>query len=169
MARGKIKKGQIDTEGTGNIATDIEVAQMISGSIKALPVTITLAADVNYQVWLNIPSVLTEFRETTLNRTKLDLSNAKQVRLVARIMEVGGNMPTPPPELRIQFSLDENNWFYFDEISGPRIQLNSVGTKVSPWIDIISQAKNDVVVRIVGILGNYSADAKFGLIYLQVK
>jgi len=32
MARGKIKKEQIDTEGAGNIATDIEVGQMISGS-----------------------------------------------------------------------------------------------------------------------------------------
>lgn len=167
MTRGKIKKGQIDTEGSGNIATDIEVAQMISGSI--IPESITLALDVNYQVWLNIPYAVTEFRETTINRTKLDLSNAKQVRLVARVMEVGGNIPSPPPELRLQFSLDENTWDYFDGISGPNVGLGSIGTKASLWVNIITPAKNDVFVRIVGCLGNQSADAKFGPIYLQVK
>jgi len=50
MVQGKLKKEQIDTAGTGNIATDEEVAQMISGSYPTLDIVCTQGASTSHPI-----------------------------------------------------------------------------------------------------------------------
>jgi hypothetical protein len=130
------------------------------------PESITMVGpDVANVTWSAMPSALTEFNSSARYRTKYDLSNANQVRLVARV-QVGG---AGGAELRAQYSTDESTWNYLDGGSGPAVNVGTSGTNVStPWSDLAAAAKGDVFLRVVGLNGS-GTDATFGQISIQIR
>jgi hypothetical protein len=98
-------------------------------------------------------------------RTQLDLTGASAVRLTV-VMRVAG---TATAKLRAQYSTDQVNWYYFDGVTGPSVNVNAVGLQVSGWVNLANAAKQDVYIRLVGLDGNGATDPRFALITLQFR
>lgn len=118
-------------------------------------------------VWTNMPSALTEISESgmMLSRTKIDLTNATQVRLTVAVLARGSNQA----KIRLQYSTDQSTWDYLDGSSEPSVAIRSTGLQVSNWVDLEDDAKADVFLRIVGINGNGRRDPVFGLMNAQFR
>ncbi|MGH7196846.1 MAG: carbohydrate binding domain-containing protein [Candidatus Saccharimonadales bacterium] len=119
----------------------------------------------NGAIWTNMPAALTEFLGQTSSRTKFDLSDAAQVRLVANVKTAGAT----GSELRVQYSTDQSTWNYLDGGTGPSTVIDTTGLKVSSWVTVTGGAKSDVFLRVVGITGDAIADPEFGLVELQIR
>ena len=109
--------------------------------------------------WTNMPSAATEFMGTP--RTKYDLTNADNVRIVANVGVIGNTGAT----LKIQYSTDETNWF---DLTGT-VTVDVLNTRVGAWVAVPAGAKGDVFVRILGAGGNGVIDPQFRLVQLQVQ
>jgi len=126
--------------------------------------TVTMLADGGAVTWTNQPSGLIEFLGETRHRTKKYLLFSTEVRLIVNVSAVGADTPA---KIRAQYSTDQNTWYYLDGSSGPSVDISGAGLKVSNWVDLTSEAKADVLLRIVGIDGDGNADPKFGSIFLE--
>jgi hypothetical protein len=103
------------------------------------------------------------------------MANALQARLIVNI-ETPGAGPTPPAKLRVQYSTDQSLWSYLGVSSGPSVDINTTGLKVSGWMDLAPGAKaENVFLRLVGLDGNWpaagssAADPAFGLVLVQFR
>jgi hypothetical protein len=122
------------------------------------------AAVIAYSIAMNT-AALTELAGSTNRRTKIDLTNALQARITARVTTVG----SASAEIRAQYSLDESTWDYLDGSSGPGVNISTLGTKASGYVTLANAAKADVFVRVVTINGDGAADPQIGSIYIQVR
>jgi hypothetical protein len=131
------------------------------------PQYITVIGGTNIpRVWTNQPSAVTELFGLDYLRTKGDLTNDSQVRLLVNVITAGAGATT---ELRGQYSTDQSAWNYLDGGTGPGVAINTAGLKVSAWVNLAAGAKSDVFLRLVGINGDAVADPSFGTAELQVK
>ncbi len=130
------------------------------GFIKS-PMVITLNTD--DKQWTNQPAALTEFLGQTTKRTKVDLSNFSQVRIVALIKTAGA----PTAIISVQYSKDLVSWNFLDGSSGPSLSLNTAGVRNSPLFEIDQNAREDVFIRIVGQNGDNFGDPAFSTIMLE--
>lgn len=120
------------------------------------------------QAWVNMPSAVTELFGATAYRRTVDLTKCFEGRLhVGVLTNVGSGATTA---LRLQYSLDNGTtWKYIDRLAtfaeGTGFEvaaLNSAGSKVSAWAPIAAEALiKDVLLRVVGINGNATADPSF--------
>ncbi len=134
----------------GDIGVDIPV------SFSYLPGTTSLTLT-------DMPAALAE--RIPEARHRVDLTNANQVRMTARVRVVG----SANAEIRMQWSADETNWFYFDGVDGPKINISTLGSKTSLWVNLVAGAKADVLIRFVTINGDGVADPVVSTINLQAK
>jgi hypothetical protein len=121
--------------------------------------------DTASEVWTNMPAALTEFLNSTRYRTRYDLTNATQARIVVMVMTAGAANSIVCP----QYSTDQVTWNYLDGGTGPCAVVNATGVRTSAFVNLPAGAKADVFLRIVGKDGNGSADPAFGQISIQVK
>lgn len=125
---------------------------------------IAILSDAVQVEWTNQPAAVTELLGLTVHRTKINLTNTGTVRLVARILTAG----VAGAVLRGQYSLDGGgSWAYLDGATGPSLAIDATGTIASATVNLEAAAKADVVLRVVGVNGNATADPAFGLIELQ--
>lgn len=131
------------------------------GSIYLFPIVITLSND--YELWLNQPAAVTEFSSVVNRRVKVDLSGMTQVRFVVNVNTAGfaGSI------MALQYSTDQVAWDYLDGVSGPSVPIGTTGVKVSSYVNIVSAARADVFLRIVGQNGNGVRDPDFWIISAQ--
>jgi hypothetical protein len=117
--------------------------------------------------WTNQPAALAELDGSTYYRTKQDMTNALQARLIVNVAVAGA---ATPAKLRVQYSIDQTTWRYLDGTAGPSVNINSpTGLKVSSWASLEPGAKADVFLRVVGLDGDDTADPQFGLALVQFK
>lgn len=124
-----------------------------------------VSPDTASEVWNNMPLVLTEFLNSTRYRTKYDLTNATQVRVVVMVLTAGSANSL----VCAQYSTDQTTWNYLDGGTGPCATINATGVRSSAYVNLPAGAKADVFLRIVGKDGNLSADPAFGQISIQLK
>lgn len=136
----------------------------LGGGVKLPSIVTFLGAD-TVLTWTDMPAALTELFGSTAYRTKADLSNVSQARIVARVESAGAGSA----ELRVQYSTDQSSWDYLDGASGPGADISGAGTPVSSWVDLAAGAKADVFLRIVGINGDGSEDPEFGVVMVEFK
>jgi hypothetical protein len=110
--------------------------------------------------WTNMPSALTELLGTVHRRMRVDLTDVDKVRLTVRVSTQGFNNAV----LRAEYSLNETDWVTLS----PDVSISSVGTVASAWGLVPSEAKGDVVVRVVVVNGNGTIDPVFGNIVLEL-
>lgn len=113
-------------------------------------------------VWTDQPAIKTEFRSTTVLRTKVDLTTFSQIKLIGRVTVQGfaGSV------LGIDYSTDEAAWTTL----ATEIAIDSVGTKDSGWINLPAAARvNDIFLRIYGTGGDGAVDPAFGVITARVR
>lgn len=106
--------------------------------------------------WATQPSGKTEFRSTTVLRTKVDLSDKQQIRLDGRVVSAGATGAV----LGIDYSTDESAWTTL----ATEIVIDATGVKDSGWVNLPAGAKADVFLRIYGTGGDASASPSFGTI-----
>lgn len=112
-----------------------------------------------------VPVAVTEFLGKRWHRTKFDLTNFTQARLLTSQDAVPGGTPI----LAVQYSTDA--WatnHYLDGGTGPSIAISAIGINDSGWVNIAAGAKADVQLRVVGSDALNFADV-FGSIWLEVK
>jgi hypothetical protein len=121
--------------------------------------------------WVNMPSAVTELFGGTAHRKLVDLTKCYEGCLQVGILTNLGSGATTA--LRLQYSLDGGTtWKYIDRLNtyaeGTGFEvaaLNSAGSKRSAWIPIAAEAlTKDVLLRVVGINGNATADPTFALV-----
>jgi hypothetical protein len=115
--------------------------------------------------WTNQPAALTELFGNTIGRNKADFSASAQVRLLCDVAQAGAATAA----IRVQYSTDQASWNYLDGGTGPSVNINTTGLKVSSWVNLAAGAKADVFLRAVGVNGDGTADPGFSNIILQVK
>ena len=133
-----------------------------------MPVVVSFVDDVTAAAWTNQPSSLTELLGTTTNRTKYDLTNVTQARIVVNLSAVSASSGA---ELRVQYSTDQSTWNYLDGGTGPSVNVGSgsAGLKVSSFVNLVVGAKADVYLRVVGVANNSSGDPAFTRVEAQIK
>jgi hypothetical protein len=114
--------------------------------------------------WGSMPTAVTEFSSSTRHRTKFDLSNSSQARIVVNVQNGGA----PTASLCAQYSIDQVTWSYLDGSSGPCVTINLTGVRASAFVALAALAKTDVFLRVVGRNGSGQSPS-FGQISIQVK
>ncbi len=142
-------------------------ARTVLVAAAAIPFTIPIRAAYSTQAWTDMPAALTEFNAMLQGRTKADLTNATQARMVVKMMGTAG---AAAAELRAQYSTDDSTFAYLDGATGPSCAINVNNTTVvSSWVNLAAGAKADVFLRVVGIGGDGGIDPTFGNISIQVR
>jgi hypothetical protein len=111
-----------------------------------------------------MPNAVTELVGSMRYRTKIDLGNATQARVVAYVVSAGA----AAAQLCAQYSTDQVTWVYLDGASGPCASINATGVQVSSFVNLAAAAKADVFLRVVGKSGG-GVSPSFGQIAIQVK
>lgn len=114
--------------------------------------------------WIDMPSPLTEFYNTTRYRFAFDTTRATQYRLTANISVAGASSAT----LDLQYSDDGGvTWHACGDGSGALALSPTTGYVSSAWCDLVPAACSDVLFRLVGQNGNGTADPTFWRISVQ--
>lgn len=131
------------------------------------PFVIPVLADAANFAFTNVPAALAEINGNR-SRLKADLANVSQARITARVMTIAAS---GSPELRAQYSTDENTWAYLDGAAGPSILLSGgvASTRASTWVNLAAPAKADVFLRLVTINGTGTTSPAVGLVCLHVR
>jgi hypothetical protein len=115
--------------------------------------------------WDDMPLALTEFDNSSAFRTRFDLAESTEARIVVNVDTPGG----AEARIRAEYSTDQTTWDYLDGVGGPSASAGSAGLQVSPWTGLSAGARADVYLRIVGIDGDGVADPIFGRIDIQTR
>jgi hypothetical protein len=120
-------------------------------------------------VWADMPSAITELFSNPRWRMKLDLGGATQFRLVA-VQAGAGALGS---KLRVQYSTDQITWSDLENggMTGDLALATTEATQlvVGEWAPIMSAAKADVFLRVVGLNGNGKATSAWFSIRMQLK
>ena len=141
-----------------------------TGASAATPETLTLLSD-NFgsfgsPAWTDQPAALTELFGTTVGRLKADLDVScpgPADRERGDRGSGGSRDPGPILDRPVELELSRRG------ASGPSVNVNTTGLKVSAWVNVTGAAKADVFIRVVSIGGNGNADPVFANALLQVK
>ena len=114
-------------------------------------------------IWPNMPNAQTEFFGSTSMRTKYDLTNSTQARLLVNVGPTAGQAGAT---LAVQYSTDQATWNNL----GTSVSIATANSlQVSAFAAVPAGAKADVFLRVVGAGGNGTIDPRFGNVQLQVK
>lgn len=113
----------------------------------------------------DLAAALTEYNGQTHRRTKFDLSQFTQARVLTQV-ETAGNAGA---EVRVQYSPDESAWDYLDGTGGPASDIQNTGVETDGWVTLEQDARIDAFLRAVTIGGDAASDPVIGAIHLQVR
>lgn len=153
-AEATTRAAAITAEATARAAADLRIHRVL---------IIPGGAAGNTFIWTDMPASLTEILNATRYRVGTDLTMFTQARL-------GGlnstNTGASGAELRGQYSLDSgSNWAYLDGSTGPAWAFSNDFAAATgpngPWVNLVGAAKTSVLLRVIGINGNGTADPCF--------
>ena len=115
-----------------------------------------------------MPAALTEFNGLTIYRTKYDLTNASQARIV--ISFPTGTIVPVSPIFAVQYSTNNGTtWAYLDGVSGPSAGYGP-GVQAGAFVAITALAlPADVQLRVVASGGDGATTVLIGIVEVQVK
>lgn len=100
--------------------------------------------------WTNMPEALTELNNDPSLRRRIDLSNYREVRIIAKQSVSGAGSAL----VRGQYSTDDNTYVCLGSGYTPVVTVGSTGWRVSAWAALVAGAKADVYIRLAGINGS---------------
>lgn len=136
--------------GTASIAGTAETAS-IADFAQAAPTTVTIHSGIVDQIVLDLENTLAEIPEVLHTfRFLVDLTRLSQTRLVANVTLTDCGTGS---FVALQFSTDgETTWNYLAGNGQPHLPCHVDGSvKSGQWSDIIGSAKQEVVIRLVGL------------------
>jgi len=135
--------------------------------------SVTMLAGGGTSTWLGIAkNTPEEFLGTTINRVKMDLTHATEVRIMTNISSFAISIFGRELIFALQYSTDDGaTWDYVNAAgSGPNLTISATGLHVSNWFTVDPGAKGDVVLRLVGNSpGTFSLGASFGLTTIEAR
>jgi hypothetical protein len=130
-----------------------------------IPVTVFTFVENAAVTWTNMPSATTEFLGIqNLTRFKLDLSNAREIRVVTFVQTIGA----ANAKLGVEF-WNGSAWTSIGVTDNAPVSINVSGEMSGAWTVIASAARADVPVRIVGVSGDGVIDPIFANVAIQVR
>ena len=160
---------EVEQSGGTNFPVPAGSAVLLLSTTQAFTFTRPVSEDVFMSIggtWTNMPAALTEWLGLSSSRHKMDLVGFGEARLVLTVTTIGA---ATPAKIRAQYSLDAAAWDYLDATSGPTVDINTVGLKVSAWVPITNAARADVFLRLAGIDGDATADPVLANVRLQFR
>jgi hypothetical protein len=116
--------------------------------------------------WTNMPLATTEFIGNAYNRQKVDLHNVTHYRLVVNQAVAG----YAGADINLQYSTNGTTWQSADTAGAGELDVGTgTGVKVSAWATLVSGARDDVWIRLVGKDGNGVVDPQFRQVVVQLK
>ncbi|MBM1106788.1 hypothetical protein JQC67_11610 [Aurantibacter crassamenti] len=134
--------------------------------------SITVLSGLEPSLWLGIPigSNIVEFLGLTAHRFRMDLSNAREIRIMANVTGLTLGVGGGTLDIKLQYSTDGTNWNYVNSTSfGPGISLSINGLIDSSWIEIDAGAQQDVQLRLVGETTGIIVSAGLGLVVVEAR
>lgn len=130
------------------------------------PFVIPLVHQANSPLGWAVPAALTELGGNTRARTMVDLTHCTQARIVVNLTDAA----SASAKLRLQYSTNSgSSWNYLDDTSGPSVGISATGVAASSWVNLATNAKADVWIRVVGIDGDGADSATIAQVSMQVK
>lgn len=120
----------------------------------------------NAVVWTNMPAAGTVLFGNSSSYAYLNLNNATSVRWTATTVVAG----SAPANFVIQASTNGGStWQYFATSgTGTAVNIGALGARTSAWLNYnTALSSREILVRVVGSLGNGALDPSFGHIGLQ--
>jgi hypothetical protein len=116
--------------------------------------------------WLNMPAATTELFGNTARRTKLDLTYATHYRIVVDQVTAGFSTA----DFNLQYSTDNVTYAAADTAAAGEVAVGAgTGLKVGSWAALVTGAKADIYLRIVGKQGDGIVDPVWRQIRVQFK
>jgi hypothetical protein len=132
----------------------------------APPFVVPLVSQANSPLSWAVPSALTELGGNSRARTIVNLTYCSQARIVVNITDAA----SASAKLRLQYSTNSgSSWNYLDDTSGPSVGINAASVAASAWVNLATNAKAEVWIRVVGIDGDGSDSATIAQVSMQVK
>lgn len=136
------------------------------------PVIVLIISPGNAFISWATPAAVTEFNAgattTGIYRAQHDLTTCTQARL-AYFIATGISIPISDPTLAAQyFDTGSSTWIYLDGGTGPSV-IYGTGANISGWVTLTANARNDVLLRIVGSGGDGITADQYGSIYVQAR
>lgn len=133
---------------------------------------ITILSGIAPNIWLNVGSVApVEFLDLAIHRFQLDLSNVREMRLIANVTGLTLGLGSGV-DIAMQYSTDNGtSWNYLNSSSfGPGISISINGLITSPWTTIDTLAQDDVMLRLVGqSQGGIVTQVGIGLVMVEMR
>lgn len=133
---------------------------------------ITILSGIAPNIWLNVGSVAPiEFLGLAIHRFQLDLSNVREMRLIANVTGLTLGLGSGV-DIAMQYSTDNGtSWNYLNSSSfGPGISISINGLITSPWTTIDTLAQDDVMLRLVGqSQGGIVTQVGIGLVMVEMR
>lgn len=147
-------------------ANDIEISSSLSGSPDYTYADISMHCHpASSYTYSNLPEVLTA--ASSYLRRKVDLTGAVQYRIVVTQATAG----YAGSKLRLKYSKNNSTWLDIDTVAyaGDLDVGTGTGVKTGTWVDIASDAKQDVWLQLFGHSGDGVVDPAFRQIQIQIK
>ncbi|MFC4096332.1 hypothetical protein [Euzebyella saccharophila] len=133
--------------------------------------TMAVLSGLEPAIWLNVGFLNpTEILGLSVHRFRMDLTNARQARVVANVtgltLGLGSGLT-----LSLQYSTDGSTWLPLNSATfGPGLSITVNGLLTTPWVDIDAGAQNDVQLRLVGQAnGGIVTQVGLGLVQVEVR
>jgi hypothetical protein len=133
--------------------------------VQRVKTAVDISLSLDLVTFTNLAAALTEYNGQTHRRTKFDLTQFTQARVLTQV-ETAGNAGA---EVRVQYSTDESAWSYLDNSAGPASDIQNTGVETDGYVTITQAARTDVFLRAVTIGGDAASDPVIGAIHLQVR
>lgn len=119
--------------------------QIAAAATAAIPVETLVYCPGSTPPNLTIPVSAQEFQNTGAYRTKRDLTNATQARIIVSLPN--SVLYTGTPIFYVEYSTG-GAWSSLDGAGGPSVSSPAIGCNVSGWVNLVAGAKGDVFLRV---------------------
>lgn len=125
-----------------------------------------VATPMTVQTWTSMPAAVTELFGNTFGRIKVNLAEATQYRIYVDQSVAG----FAGADINLQYSLDGTNFLAADSAAAGELDVGTgTGVKYGAFANLVSGAKGDVWLRLVGKDGNGTVSPGFRQIHIEFK
>ncbi|MBO0590022.1 hypothetical protein I2486_01260 [Cellulophaga sp. E16_2] len=132
----------------------------------------TILSGITPSGWASVSDIApAELLGLTIHRFQLDLTNVREMRLVANITGLTLGVASGL-DMLLQYSTDNGiTWSSLNSVSfGPGLSISVNGLAKTPWTTIDTGAQNDVMLRIVGqSQGGVVTQVGVGLVMVEMR
>lgn len=148
----------------GSIPFAQAIAQAHNDDLAARPFDLCVCAVPAGTAWAAVPSATTELFGNDNCRKWVNLAGSSSFRVIANVSGAPSGF-----KIAAQYSTNGSSWSGLEDGTTGDLTLTGSGLKKGSWVSIVSGAKADIQVRLVGKSGDGSTSVTFHQVSVQFK